>query len=180
MARLHRVLNNDDIFPEYRGTPVEKLLEYHNLNRKHDIFDKAQLLIGMCIDNRENLHIPDNFAFVIRTAGANLQNSEFNVSFAITFGQLNYLALIAHNDCAMAHLSSHKDIFIKGITEKAGWKRDKAEKYFMNSVPKFEIGNEVDFLLNETNRLRLKYPKITIAPLLHSVNDGKLYLINEN
>ena len=130
MDRLVAIQNYDDIFQEYRGTPISRLLEYHNLNREHDSFDKAQLLIGMCIDNRENLHIPDNFAFIIRTAGANLQNSEFNVSFAITFGQLNYLALIAHNDCAMTHLSSHKDIFIEGLVEKAGWKRDKAEEYF--------------------------------------------------
>jgi carbonic anhydrase len=46
------------------------LLEYHNLGRALDVCTKAQLLIGMCMDNRKHLRIPDNFAFIIR-AGKN-------------------------------------------------------------------------------------------------------------
>jgi carbonic anhydrase len=56
----------EDIIPEYRHTPIGLLLEYHNLNRSFTGYDKAHLLIGMCIDNRKNLRIPDNFAFIIR------------------------------------------------------------------------------------------------------------------
>jgi len=179
MDRLVAINSVDDIFPKYRGTPIGKLLEYHNLNLKHDDFDKAQLLIGMCIDNRENLHIPDNFAFIIRTAGANLKNSEFNVSFAIAFGQLRYLAIVGHSECGMAQLSSHKNIFIDGLEANAGWDRDKAEQHFTHYVPSFETGNEADFLLHEANRLRQKYPKIMVAPMLYDVNDHQLYLINE-
>ena len=44
----------------------------------------------------------------------------------------------------------------------------------------FEIGNEVDFILSEVKRLRLRYPKIVIAPLLYRVEDNRLYLIKEN
>ena len=55
MDRLAEIQTYDDIFPEYHDTPIGRLLEYHNLNREHDIFEKAELLIGMCIDNRENL-----------------------------------------------------------------------------------------------------------------------------
>jgi len=43
----------------------------------------------------------------------------------------------------------------------------------------FEIGNEVDFIVSEVQRLRLRYPGILIAPLLYKVEDNLLYLINE-
>lgn len=43
----------------------------------------------------------------------------------------------------------------------------------------FEIGNEVDFVLSEAKRLRLRYPKIIIAPLLYRVEDNRLYLVQE-
>ena len=44
----------------------------------------------------------------------------------------------------------------------------------------FEIGNEVDFVLSEVKRLRLRYPKILVAPLMYRVEDNRLYLIQEN
>jgi len=63
--------------------------------------------------------------------------------------------------------------------ENAGWDRTWATEHFMHFSPMFEIGNEVDFLLSETKRLRLRYPKITIAPMYYRVEDNLLYLINE-
>lgn len=50
----------------------------------------------------------------------------------------------------------------------------------MQFEPMYEIGNEVDFILGETKRLRLQYPGIQIAPLMYLVDDHKLYLIKEN
>ena len=44
----------------------------------------------------------------------------------------------------------------------------------------FEIGNEIDFVLSEVKRLRLKYPQIIIAPLLYKVEDNLLYFMREN
>ncbi len=82
MSQLLSVQSIDDILPEYRQTPIGLLLEFHNLNRPVTIYDKAQLLIGMCMDNRKHLHIPDNFAFIIRAGGANLRYSEFKVRWA--------------------------------------------------------------------------------------------------
>ena len=32
-----------------------------------------RLLIGMCMDSRKSLRIPNDFAFVLRTAGANMR-----------------------------------------------------------------------------------------------------------
>ncbi|MFZ4400293.1 MAG: carbonic anhydrase [Bacteroidales bacterium] len=132
------------------------------------------------MDNRKHLHIPDNFAFIIRAGGANLRYSEFKVSYAIAVGQIRHIVLIGHNNCGMVNLISRKEEFIKGLIETAGWEKDRAEKHFMHFEPMFEIGNEIDFILDETKRLRYLYPKIIIAPLFYMVNDNKLYFIKEN
>lgn len=180
MDRLIPILIAEDILPEYRNTPIGLLLEYHNLNKQFDTHINARLLIGMCMDNRKHLHMPDNFAYIIRTGGANLKFSEFKVSYAIAIGQVKHIALIGHNNCGMVNLNSRKEIFINGLVETAGWEKDRAEEHFMNFAPIFEIGNEVDFILSETKRLRLRYPKIRIAPMIYLVEDNKLYLIAEN
>ncbi len=177
MDRLIDILHNEDILPEYKGTPISKLLEYHNLNRKLDTYTQAQLLIGMCMDNRKHLLIPDNFAFIIRSGGANLRYSEFKVSYAIAVGNVRHIALIGHNNCGMVNLMSRKEQFINGLVEKAGWDKEWAEEHFMHFAPMFEIGNEIDFILSETKRLRSRYPKIIIAPMLYKVEDNRLYLI---
>ena len=180
MNRLVSVFSKEDIFPEHRNTPVGNLLEYHNLNREYDTYTQAQLLIGMCMDNRKHLHIPDNFAFIIRSGGANLRYSEFKVSYAIAVGSVKSIALIGHNECGMVNLVARREIFIKGLVENAGWEQELAEQHFMNYAPMFEIGNEIDFVLSETKRLRARYPKIQVAPLLYKVEDNLLYQVKEN
>ena len=179
MKRLLPVQSTDDILPEYLQTPIGLLLEYHNLNRPFDSYDNARLLIGMCMDNRKHLHIPDNFSFIIRTGGANLRYSEFKVSYAIAVAQIRHIALIGHNHCGMVNLISRKTEFINGLAGTAGWDKEKAEEHFMHFAPMFEIGNETDFVLSETRRLRLRYPKIQIAPMLYLIEDNQLYFINE-
>jgi carbonic anhydrase len=180
MHKLIPITSIDDILHEYRQTPIGLLLEYHNLNRPFETFEKAQLLVGMCMDNRKHLHMPDNFAFIIRSGGANLRYSEFKVSYAISVGQVSHIALIGHNNCGMVNLFSRKTEFIDGLVTCAGWEREKAEEHFVHFAPMFEIGNETDFILSETKRLRLRYPKVTIAPLIYLVEDNKLYFIEEN
>jgi carbonic anhydrase len=179
MIRLADISAREDIFPRYRDTPVGLLLEYHNLGRPPDRYDKAQLLIGMCMDNRKHLRIPDNFAFIIRSGGANLRYSEFKVSYAIAVGQVGHIALIGHNNCGMVNLVSRREQFISGLVEKAGWTEAQAEEHFMNYAPMFEIGNEIDFVISESKRLSARYPKLVIAPMLYRVEDNRLYLIRE-
>jgi carbonic anhydrase len=180
MNRLLSILSKEDILSEYRQTPIGLLLEYHNLDRSLDTYDKAQLLIGMCMDNRKHLHIPDNFSFIIRSGGANLQYSEFKVSYAIAVGHIKHIALIGHNNCGMVNLISRKTEFINGLVETAGWDKERAEEHFTHFAPMFEIGNEIDFILSETKRLRYRYPKIIIAPMIYLLEDNKLYFIKEN
>ena len=180
MNRLVPVIVKEDIFPEHRDTSIGLLLEYHNLYREYETYTQAQLLIGMCMDNRKHLHIPDNFAFIIRSGGANLRYSEFKVSYAIGVGGAKSIALIGHDQCGMVNLVARRDIFINGLVENAGWEREQAEQHFLQLAPLFEIGNEVDFVLSEAQRLRLRYPKIQVAPLLYKVEDNLLYQIVEN
>jgi len=179
MNKLISINSEKDILSEYCQTPIGQLLEFHNLGRSFQTFDKAQLLIGMCMDNRKHLIMPDNFAFIIRSGGANLRYSEFKVSYAIAVGQIRHIVLIGHNNCGMVNLFSRKKEFIKGLVETAGWDEDRAENHFMHFAPMFEIGNEVDFVLSESKRLRMQYPNILIAPMFYLVEDNKLYFIEE-
>ena len=180
MNNLIPVTSKEDIFPEYRDTSVGLLLEYHNLNREYETYSQAQLLVGMCMDHRKHLHIPDNFSYIIRAGGANLRHSEFKVSYAIAVGGVKSIALIGHNNCGMVNLAARKEIFIKGLIENAGWEQDRAEQHFNQFAPMFEIENEVGFIVSETQRLRLRYPKIQVAPLLYIVDDNLLYQVKEN
>ncbi len=179
MNRLIPIINQKEIPVDYENTPIGLLLEYHNLNRELDSYSNAQLLIGMCMDNRKHLHIPDNFAYIIRTGGANLRYSEFKVSFAIAVGGVKHIALIAHSNCGMVNLMSKKNQFIEKLSENGGWTIEQAEEHFNNYAPMFEINNEIDFILSETARLRLRYPKVQIAPMYYKLEDNLLYLIKE-
>jgi len=180
MDRLITVSSRNDILPQYRETPIGHLLEYHNLERDFAAYTNAELLIGMCMDNRKHLHIPDNFAFIIRAGGANLRYSEFKVSYAIAVGGVRHLALIGHTQCAMVNLIARKEQFVQGLVKGAGWQAQAAEDHFFHFAPMFEIGNEVDFILSEVERLRLRYPGIVVAPLMYRVEDNLLYLIQES
>ncbi len=74
---------------------------------------------------------------------------------------------------------SRRDAFIQGLIENAGWEKELAEQHFMNFAPMFEIGNEIDFVLSEARRLRTRYPRILVAPLLYKVEDNLLYQVKE-
>lgn len=175
MSEILSVNYADDILPEYRGTPVGLLLEYHNLGRAIGAASTPQLLIGMCMDSRKSLRIPNDFAFVLRTAGANMRDNEFRISYAIAVGGVRAIVLIAHTDCGMARLGERRDQFVKGLMDAAGWDEARAVRHFEDCAPKFGIRDEVEFVLREAERLRAIYPRITIVPLLYRVEDDLLY-----
>mgnify|MGYP001157466752 FL=1 len=179
MDRVVKVASKEDIFPEYQETPIGRLLEYHNLQRSYEVYSHAQLLIGMCMDYRKTLHIPENFAYILRSGGGNLRYSEFNVSYCIAMGGVKAIALIAHNDCGMEGLQVKKEQFVNGLVENAGWDRDFAEAHFTNFASMFEIGNDIDFVISEAARLRGRYPKILVAPLYFNVENNELFLLKE-
>lgn len=179
-SRKIEVNSINDIPEQYRNTPISLLLEYHNLERPLDTFNSAQLLVGMCMDSRKHLRIPDNFAFIIRAGGANLRTAEFKVSYAIGVGGVTAIALMGHNDCGMVNLQARKKLFVEGLCKNAGWTKEEAEEHFNGFSPLFEIGNEMDFVLSETNRLRLRYPKIKVAPMLYDIKTNRISFLREN
>ena len=179
MSQLISIENTEAIPAMYRDSAVELLLQYHNLGKDFDKYERAQMLIGMCMDNRKHLRIPENFSYIIRTAGANMRYSEFRVSYAIAVGGVKAMALIGHNNCGMVNLMSRRELFIEGLMQNAGWTRDEAEEHFYHYEPVHEIGDEVSFIISEVKRLRLRYPKVIVAPMFYNVEDNKIYLIAE-
>jgi len=179
MEPLIEIKKPEDISPEYRDTPVGLFLEYHNLGRQFQKHTNAELLIGMCMDSRVVLKIPNKFSYVLRTGGANMRDLEFNISYAVAVGGIKYIIVLGHTNCAMINLMSRKDDFIKGLVETGGWEKYLAEEHFYESEPVYEIKNEIDFVIKETKRLRLKYRKVTVVPMIYRVKTNHIYLIEE-
>ena len=176
MDRLIAVKSVTDIPPGLRDSPAGRLLEYHNLGRELDTYDRAELLIGMCMDHRKQLRLPDQFAYILRAGGANMRPSEFKVSYAIAVGGVRALALIGHTECGMSRLSSRRAEFVDGLVD-AGWVREDALAHFERFAPEFEIGDPVDFVSSEAKRLGNLYPAVTVTPMIYRVEDGRLYLV---
>src|SRR5262249_55191940 len=100
--------------------------------------------------------------------------------YTIAVGGVRSIALIGHTQCGMVNLVARREQFIQGLVENAGWEQEWAEQHFMHFAPMFEIGNEVDFVLSEAKRLRLRYPKIQVVPLMYKVEDNLLYQVRES
>lgn len=175
--QLVTIKNKEDIPTQYQNTPVEDFLLYHNLEKPYKKYEKAQVLVGMCMDHRKQLKIPENFAYIIRTGGGNLRYSEFKVSYAVAVGGVKYIILIAHDDCGMVNLASKKDKFVNGLVENAGWDRKRAEEHFLNFAPMFEIDNEIEFTFEESERIMKKYQGIVVVPCAYDISSNKVKII---
>lgn len=176
---LINIAKESDIPKKYRDTPIGDLIRYNNLKVPFQSYVSAHILVAMCMDNRKQLSIPENFAYIIRTGGANLRYSEFKVSYAIAISKLRYIILIAHNDCGMVNLMAKKDAFIDGLVETAGWERERAESHFLNYAPMFEIDDEKRFVIDESRRLMNKYQGITVVPAYYTLENNRLSLLEE-
>jgi carbonic anhydrase len=177
---LDRVLTpvkaKEDIFPKWQGTPIGDLLAYHNLRRPYRTYDKAVLLVAMCMDHRKALQIPDRFAYILRTGGGNPNRVLFEISFGVALGGVRALALIAHDDCGMVGLSARRDDFVQGLILE-GWPREEAEAHFDTNAPLCEVPDSIEFVVTEAERLQKRYPDLTVAPLFYSTEEGLLYQI---
>ena len=177
--RLVPVEEPGDVPERYGGTPVGRLLAYHNLGAPPDAYDRAELLVGTCMDHRVRLRMPERFAYVLRTGGGNLRGHDFEVSFAVSVGGVDAVALIGHSDCGMARVTEAGEAFVEGLEAGAGWDAEEAAAHFRGQAPGREIGDPVAFTLSEAERLRRTYPEVLVAPLHYRVDDGRLYLIRE-
>ncbi len=180
MATLIPVESAEAILPQYRTTPIEALLRYHNLGEPlPPTTIKAHMLIGTCMDHREDFRVPNEFAYMIRTAGGNVIGHEFAISYAIAVGGVATIALFAHTDCGMSQVTKKREAFIAGLTARAGSSEAEASRQFEKYASAYEIGESVSFVLSEVARLKPLYPKILIAPLLYQVENDCIVQILE-
>ena len=180
MHNLVPVNKAEDIFPNFRGTSVEMLLLYHNLGLPlPDTSGHAQMLVSMCMDHRKDLTIPNEFAYILRSAGGNLRDSEFEISYAIAVGGISTIVLFAHTDCGMVDVTHKRQLFVKGMMERGGWSLEAAETHFDRFAAQYQIGNAVEFVCEEALRLRILYPGVFVAPLLYEVETDRISQITE-
>jgi len=180
MPRIVPVDRPEEIFPAYRSTAIEQLLCYHNLGAPlPPTTGHARMLISMCMDHRKDLVLPGEFAYVLRSAGGNLRDSEFEVSYAIGVGGVTTVTLLAHTDCGMAHVTQMRSAFIRGLTKHGGWAPDAARAHFDRYAERYQIGDPVTFVCEEALRLRQLYPTALIVPMLYDVKTDRLNQIEE-
>ena len=179
MKAFIEIRSEEDIPEPWIATPIGALLRYHNLGLPlPGRSENPEILIGMCMDSRKHLRIPDNFAFILRTGGGNLSLSEFRVSYAISVGGVRAIALMGHTNCGMSGLLARREIFIRGLVD-VGWTRAAAEEHFDRFAPQHEIGPEDEFIRREARRLRSLYPKVVVAPLLYRIEDNAVVVLCE-
>ena len=82
--------------------PIALLLESHNEGRSFPPLAKPELLLVTCMDPRIALRLPENFAFVLRTGGANPDPVEPYLVYALARSGVRTVALVGHTDCAMS------------------------------------------------------------------------------
>jgi len=175
---LAPVRSEADILPAYRGTPVADLLRYQNLGpapvsapARHA---RPSLLVATCLEQSAALRIPEGFAISLHTAAASLKRDPFKVSWAIGVAGVSAIAIVGHDDCRLVELRSHREQFVVQMIESAGWERPAAEQHFDHWSDLFEVDNPAEFVAAEAARLRSRYPKILVAPLLYESATGLL------
>lgn len=178
-ATLITVEHERDVPAAYRGTAIADLIAYHNLAAPHRRYTQAELLAGMCMDHRTRLRIPDNFAYVMRAAGADFRGLSFQISFAVAVGGARAIAIIGHDQCGMSGLAQRRGAFVAGLVDRAGWERQAAEHHFAESLGRFDIGAPVEFTRAQAQHIRRQYPGLTVAPLFYHLEDGMLSIITE-
>jgi carbonic anhydrase len=129
------------------------------------------------MDDRKDLVIPKEFAFVLRAAGGNLRDHEFDISYAVAMGGVTAIALLAHTDCGMVGVRKKRAAFIRGLVVRGGWDEARAAGHFDEYVSWYEIDDAVEFVVGEAKRLRAAYPGLLVAPLLYRVEDDRLLQI---
>lgn len=177
MDRLASVDGPEDVPEAWRGTPVERLLACHELNAPLDPPDRPELLVATCMDHRVDLRMPRDFAYVVRTGGANLTGRDFEVSFAVGVGGVRAVAIVGHSDCGMAGVTARREPFVEGLVEGAGWTPSEAGEHFAERASLHEIDDPIDFTLEQAERVRRRYPGLLVAALHYRVEDRRLYRI---
>lgn len=172
---LGAVRSEADILPAYRGTPVGELIACQNLGLAAGApATHPRILVATCLEIDMPLRVPTGFAIHLRTAAANLKRDPFKVSWAIGMAQVSAIAIVGHAGCGLTGLREHRDQFVARLIENAGWERPAAEQHFDHWSDLFGIDDPAEFAVAEAARLRLRYPKVLVAPLMLDAGTGTL------
>lgn len=177
--KLISILKAADIPNNLISTPFEVLLQSHNLEHIYNSFEKPKLIILTCIDYRINLHLPENFAYIIRLAGANVDNSEFSLLFSLAYSGIKYVAVLHHTDCAMSKLQAIEDKIFAGLTKNLKMTSEKAKSYIKNNFPNYKLNNEILSATTTANKLTKSYSEVKFLPLIYNVENQKIYIIKD-
>jgi SulP family sulfate permease len=176
-TRLIAVNSEVDIPRQFDRTPIKNLLKAQNFYEVSDESEEAaNLIVGMCIDYRKQLHLPRNCAYIIREPGANMKDNEFSIALALSSG-IRYMALIVHNKCLMSNVQEKADVFQEVLVRDHQWDPEQARSIFDDRVSDRSIGDPIDFALEESKRLMGLFGKLTVVPLLYDVDTDRIFLI---
>jgi len=176
--RLLNVRHSDDILREWQRTPIVDFLQYHNLGADQRDYERAELLICACMDFRVSFNIPDKFAYIIRTPGANLIENQFGLVAALTLADVHAVALVAHTDCAMTKVRGSEERIVSGLFA-SGWDENTAQRFYAEQAGAHALTNPTDFVIRQCQTLRKQYTNVIFAPLVYDVADGKLWQARE-
>lgn len=176
--RLVELNSASDLLPELAGTAVADLLLWQNLPALRSSMPlttgHARLLVSMCMDHRADLVIPNEFAYILRSAGGTLRDSDFEVEYAIAVGGVTEIALLAHTDCGMVGVRGKRTKFVHGLVARGGCTPAFAEREFDRLAAVYEQDDVVGFVIDECRRLEAMLPGIRATPLLYRVADDRL------
>ena len=166
-----------DVPQGLRDTPIGELIAYQNFGKPAQRQDKARLLIGICMDHRASLRVPEGFAYILRVGGANLSPVAFNVSYAVAAKGVRWIALIGHSGCGAVNLRARREEVVSGLVKGVGWSRPDAEKHFDALAPVYEIDDPAAFVARQARLLEHDYPGVIAVPLFMDLADGSLSLV---
>ncbi len=172
--KLVELQSSANIPARWHGTPIENFIQAQNFGYPLFPHPEPQVLISTCIEFRYSLPVPNNYAYVIRTAGGRLIGSEFAVGYVLARGVKNIL-LVAHNDCGMTKIAHHKEAMIEAYVAQ-GWSRAAAEGFIQSHAPRYAIKDELDALEQEYHRLKKIFTSVHVAPLFLYLSDRRVHI----
>lgn len=176
--RLVAIERIEDIPGSIRTTPFEDLIACQNFFDPDAKTSGTEMIIGLCTDYRAQGHLPKNCTFVVRSPGANMQDSEFSIAMAISSG-IKFMALVVHNRCVMSNPFELREHFVTTLQEEHAWSAEKAETFFEQKAGALEIEDPIDFAISEVSRLRTLFPSLRVVPLFYNVENDKMYVIKD-
>lgn len=149
--------------------PIQTLMQSHNEGLAFSPFERPVLAVLTCMDFRIHLRMPENFAFVLRTGGANPVPVEPYLAFAVARMGIETIALIGHTDCAMQypdpyvlnHLPSDENLI----------------RHYRAQIAALAIG-EVEHFTQQQARTLAARLGLPVIPLLYRVEDHRLIVLD--